>query len=307
MRKLLLTIFAAMLNLAAPLADAYTIGAFKNGFVVPYAYHAGVGDTTVVEITNVSGRNTPVGWVFFDQMGRHITDGCRMVAHSAEWNFVFANLSGSAIANMPGTLVFGALDSDTCGYTALINPLSSARKGLIAGTAYQAASASRVRQTLPVIGGDLTGPAIFGLAHPLNQIGLVSGATACDTFLTPLRQTSILKRDVKTRVVFWSTGDQRGTHTMTMRYSGPIGFLSSVNVRLEHATLDIVDLSKPFSRTLSSGQLSWAPSTVPWDFPAGGNVSPLAGSGRPVVVFSLIEDPSEFEGTQTVLGSHYRP
>lgn len=307
MRKLLLTVFAVMLNLVAPLAGAYTIGAFKNGFVVPYAYHAGVGDTTVVEITNASGRNTPIGWIFFDQMGLHITDGCLMVAHNAEWSFVFANMSGTGIENRPGTLVFGALDSDTCGYTALINPLSSARKGLIAGTAYQATSASRVRQTLPVISGDLIGPAIFGQAHPLNQIGLVSGATAWDTFRTPLRQASFLNRDVKTRVVFWSTGDQRGTHTMTMKYSGPTGYLSSVNVKLEHATLDIVDLSNPFTRTLSSGQLSWSPRTVPWDFPAGGNISPLGGSSRPVVVFSLIEDPSAFEGTQTVLGSHYRP
>ena len=66
MKKFALAAVAAA-ALSAGVAQAYTVGTFSNGVVVPNVIHNGPGETTAVGLINGSNATIPVFWTFFDQ------------------------------------------------------------------------------------------------------------------------------------------------------------------------------------------------------------------------------------------------
>ena len=73
MKKFAMAAVAAA-ALSAGVAQAYTVGTFSNGFVVPNVIHNGPTDTTAVGLINQTGQSVAVYWTFFDQNSSHITD-----------------------------------------------------------------------------------------------------------------------------------------------------------------------------------------------------------------------------------------
>jgi len=74
MKKFALAAVAAA-ALTAGVAQAYTVGTFSNGFVVPNVIHNGAANTTAIGIVNRGGL-IPVFWTWFDQNSNHGVDGC---------------------------------------------------------------------------------------------------------------------------------------------------------------------------------------------------------------------------------------
>ena len=72
MKKFAMAAVAAA-ALSAGVAQAYTVGTFSNGFVVPNVLHTADGSTTSVGI--ISANAGPVFWTFFDQDSGHERDG----------------------------------------------------------------------------------------------------------------------------------------------------------------------------------------------------------------------------------------
>ncbi|AOG25122.1 hypothetical protein [Acidovorax sp. RAC01] len=61
MKKFALAAVAAA-AMTAGVAQAYTVGTFSNGLVVPNVIHNGAASTTAVGLVNQSGRTIPVFW-----------------------------------------------------------------------------------------------------------------------------------------------------------------------------------------------------------------------------------------------------
>ena len=63
MKKFAMAAVAAA-ALSAGVAQAYTVGTFSNGFVVPNVIHNGPTDTTAVGLINQTGTSAAVYWTF---------------------------------------------------------------------------------------------------------------------------------------------------------------------------------------------------------------------------------------------------
>ena len=66
MKKFALAAVAAA-ALSAGVAQAYTVGTFSDGVVVPNVIHNGPTDTTAVGLINQTATVIPVFWTFFDR------------------------------------------------------------------------------------------------------------------------------------------------------------------------------------------------------------------------------------------------
>ncbi len=105
-------------------AQAYVMGAYSNGLLVPLSVHNGAADTTAVALIT-DGCDEPndptpgatVYWTFFDADSRHVTDGQIQMTDGDVYPFVWANESGLGLEGVEGYLVFVA---DTDGDGALL-------------------------------------------------------------------------------------------------------------------------------------------------------------------------------------------
>ena len=330
MKKFAMAAVAAA-ALSAGVAQAYTVGTFSNGFVVPNVIHNGDTDTTAVGIINQTGNVVPVFWTFFDANSNHVTDGCFPLTNKDYEPFIWSQQSGSGLAGTRGYLVFavGANTSSTtaagaCAVTNAVGApaLAPAATAPIAGVGFAGgigANAFQVNTTnqdvafVPVIDG----PLVFATGTDLTTMGpasllAVGGARTIDpgtTFsATPafsMRYAVDSQKDagLETRIVVWSTGDQRGTHTVNMYDAAQNR--KSVNFALTEAELSFFNPETIPGRpaNFTDGFIEWSPkAAVPADYPASGS-GPLAVIGGSVFTYSLISAPA-FGAVQSVLGSH---
>jgi len=264
--------------LSAGVAQAYTVGTFSNGFVVPNVIHNGPTDTTAVGI--VALKQTGVYWTFFDQDSNHVTDGCFNMTENDFHSFVWANASGTGLEGKRGYLLFAAAGGKCNGGT---DPLNDAA---ISGNAFQVNTAAQDVAFVPVIDGPLT---LTGNLTKLDEKSLTGIAGAANSGQTMYMRYFI---DGKaggddTRIVVWSTGDQKGSHTVDMYNDAQAR--KSVNFDLAHSELDWFDpegiVGRPANYT--DGFIAW---TVPTSINA-------------VFTYSVIASPA-FGAVQTLLGAH---
>jgi len=105
MKKFALAAVAAA-AMTAGVAQAYTVGTFSNGFVVPNVIHNGAANTTAVGIVNRTTATVPVFWTFFDQNSNHGVDGCFAMTANQYTGFNWAASSG---VGMEGSAVIWGL------------------------------------------------------------------------------------------------------------------------------------------------------------------------------------------------------
>lgn len=320
MKKFAMAAVAAA-AMTAGVAQAYTMGTFSNGVVVPNVIHNGAADTTAVGLINRSGVIKSVYWTFFDQESAHITDGCFPMTHNDYEPFVWAAQSGLGLEGRRGYLVF-ALGS--WGHIAPATACSAAEAALanavgaanhLAANAVQVMAASSDVSYIPVIDGDLTlaagtnlstmGPE--SLQNVAGAVNVVPGAGP--QMLMRYFVDGTANGGNETRIVVWSTGDQRGTHTVNM-FDNAQG-RKSVNFALTHRELDWFDPEQIAGRpaNYTDGFIEWNTGVVPADFPgvAGTALGAAPGVGiapRSVFTYSVVSAPA-FGAVQTILGAHH--
>lgn len=313
MKKFAMAAVAAA-ALSAGVAQAYTVGTFSNGFVVPNVIHNGDTDTTAVGIINQTAGVVPVFWTFFDANSNHVTDGCFPLTSKDYEPFIWSQQSGTGLAGTRGYLVF-AVGANTVGTTTAANACNVANAaggmgaGFIGANAFQVNTAAQDVAFVPVIDGPLTlatGSDLTTLG-PLNLLA-VSGAravpvgpNATPAFSMRYAVDGALDAGLETRIVVWSTGDHRGTHTVNMYDAAQNR--KSVNFALAEAELSFFNPETIPGRpaNFTDGFIEWSPVAAPAvGAPATGTLYTLGGS---VFTYSLISAPA-FGAVQSVLGSH---
>ena len=226
MKKFAMAAVAAA-ALSAGVAQAYTVGTFSNGFVVPNVIHNGPTDTTAVGLINQTGQSVAVYWTFFDQNSSHITDGCFAMTNKDYEPFIWSSQSGGGLSGTRGYLVFavgatteGGTAQTACGGAAFLASTASA----ISANAFQVNSVAKDVAFVPVIDGPLTIATGVDITK-MNNVSLtaVAGAAPVGTSGAAPQPTFSMRYAIDqaaggtdTAVVVWSTGNHSGTHTVNI-------------------------------------------------------------------------------------------
>lgn len=310
MKKFAMAAVAAA-ALSAGVAQAYTVGTFSNGFVVPNVIHNGATDTTAVGLINQSGGSRAVYWTFFDQDSNHITDGCFNMTNKDYEPFIWSAQSGGGLTGVRGYLVFAA-GSTTAGgaaQTACAGAAVLATAGDVAlsANAFQVNAATKDVAFVPVIDGPLlvtTGVDITKMGP--TSLELVSGAAQTFGTIAPTFSMRYFIDQATggndTAVVVWSTGNHSGTHTVNI-YDDKQN-RKSVNFALKRTELDWFDPESiaGLPATFTDGFIEWSPNTVPADVKTG--ETPLAAKTFGSVFTYSVISSAAFGAIQTVLGAH---
>lgn len=313
MKKFAMAAVAAA-AMTAGVAQAYTQGTFSNGVVVPNVIHNGATNTTAVGLINQTATVVPVFWTFFDQDSNHVTDGCFPLTPKDTHAFVWSAASGVGLEGKRGYLVFAAGANGTAGALTAANACQAANSAALDSSALIAASAFQVDTTAkdvaytPVIDGPLTITGDLSTMGPtsLTAVGgalqVAGGST--ETFSMRYYVDGVVDSGANTRVVVWSTGSQKGTHTVNMYNDAQER--KSVNFKLEHAELDWFDPETIVGRPAAfvDGFIEWAPAgALPADYSPAAGTGSLFQDGGSVFTYSVIDAPI-FGASQTILGAH---
>lgn len=318
MKKFAMAAVAAA-ALSAGVAQAYTVGTFSNGLVVPNVIHNGPTDTTAVGLINQSGATRAIYWTFFDQDSNHVTDGCFTMTDKDYQPFVWSGQSGGGLEGVRGYLVF-TVGGDaanapitTCAGAATLATDADAGAAAteISANAFQVNVTAADVAFIPVIDGPLTLDAVATDVTTMGPTSLVTVAGAAQVAPGPGALTQFSMRyaidqaagGTDTAVVVWSTGDHSATHTVNIYDNAQNR--KSVNFALTHAELDWFNpeaiLGLPATHV--DGFIEWAPNAgaaAPSGAPAGTSLYALGGS---VFTYSVIAAPA-FGAVQSVLGAH---
>lgn len=294
MKKFAMAAVAAA-AMTAGVAQAYTAGTFSNGVVVPNVIHNGATDTTAVGLVNQSGVTKAVFWTFFDQDSKHVTDGCFTMTDKDYHPFVWVNEAGGSTAGKRGYLVFSLGAGATC---ATVAPTAAATD-LLAAHAFQVNTAAQDVAYTPVIDGPLTYAAgtadltVLGAASLEKVAGAAQTVPGAGEVGAKFSMRYFLDNGAATNIVVWSTGDQKGSHTVNIFDDKQNR--KSVNFDLKFEELDWFDPAPIVGRpaNFTDGFIDWDAALV-----AG---FPVAGAS--VFSYSVISAPA-FGAVQTVLGLH---
>ncbi|TSE35693.1 hypothetical protein Tfont_02204 [Tepidimonas fonticaldi] len=288
MKKLAIAAAAAA-AMTAGVAHAYTMGTFSNGFVVPNVIHDGGNVSTAVGV--VSTEATSVFWTFFDQDSKHVTDGCFQMTANDYQPFVWLSNSGVGLQNKRGYLVFAAATGTTCGGATTIRPATAQT---LAGHAFEYNLSAKDVAYVPVIDGPLgitSGADLTTLGAA--SVASVGGAAVVGNTLYMRYYIDGAAGGDDTRIVVWSTGNQKGTHTVNIFDDKQNR--KSVNFDLSFEELDWFD-----PETIAGRPADFKDGFIVWNT---GNAAPtLAGS---VFSYSVISAPA-FGAVQTILNPHTR-
>lgn len=341
MKKLAIAAAAAA-ALSAGVANAYTVGTFSNGFVVPNVIHNGATDTTVVGLINRSGGVVPINWVFFDQNSVHVRDGCFGMTNNDYEPFVWSQRSGLDMNGRRGYLVFavgttaqGTTAANVCDNNAARTPRADAA---VSANAFQVNTVARDVAYLPVVDGplvfsntvttggrnlrNLEGGDLISAAGAVNVIaGAGTGAPAVnqganETFtLRYFIDQAAGGRD--TAIVIWSTGDQRGNSGTVLMYNDTQQNVS-VNLPLPNSELNIVN-----PETIPGREAAYLDGFIEWPVTAQ-TFTPFVNGQKTAVANTTIDNAAnptngdlvysvhaysvitapDFGAVQTLLGAH---
>lgn len=293
MKKFAMAAVAAA-AMTAGVAQAYTAGTFSNGVVVPNVIHNGLADTTAVGLVNQSGGTKAVFWTFFNQNSAHVTDGCFTMTDKDYHPFVWANEAGGSTAGLRGYLVF-SVGGASC---AAVAP-GVVGDERIAAHAFQVNTALQDVAYTPVVDGPLTYAAGTTDLTVLGATSLEKVAGAAQTIPgvgevgAKFSMRYYLDGGAATNIVVWSTGSQKGSHTVNIFDDKQNR--KSVNFDLKFEELDWFDPAPIVGRpaNFTDGFIDWDAALV-----AG-----FGGVNASVFSYSVISAPA-FGAVQTVLGFH---
>jgi len=334
MKKFALAAVAAA-AMTGGVAQAYTVGTYSNGFVVPNLEMVSSG-TTAIGIINRSGKSVPVYWVFHGQDSEHKLDGCFTMTDNEYKSLVWGSGGfgdSSILENEEKGYGVFSVGQVGCGDAGVDGIDENAR---ISASAFQIDNSKGDVAFVPVIDGPLTirpGHALTAL--DVESLVHVAGAADVVPADKPRKGPVITARYAKgggmsTRVTVWSTGDHSGRHTVNI-YDDKQN-RTSTNFNLVHSELDHFNPKDMLgSNSFNDGFIEWHPYRVPGTFnqinaiegalalgagSAGNTVNGAAPSSfnrvaedvvGSVFVYSVVDGgTSSFKGTQTILGGYHR-
>jgi hypothetical protein len=107
MKKLGLAVaVATAMGATSAVVNAYNVGEYDNGLLVPYA---AIADGTAVGLMTCWAGN--VAWTYFDENTKHITDGVIPMTKNDMYSFIFSREAGIGLEAQKGYLVF-VLDTE---------------------------------------------------------------------------------------------------------------------------------------------------------------------------------------------------
>ncbi len=316
MKKLLMCSAAAIALCAG---NAHAVHNLSNGFVVPNVIHNGAGDTTAVGIVNKSDAAVRVFWTFFDEAGTPSDKGCFVMGQNKYEPFVWASSAKAGMEGKRGYLVFAAADKTIfhigCSVIAIppaptpppAGQLRAAATTKIGGNAFQVNVASSDVAYVPVIDGGLTlNPTDVNLyaltKDSLTRAGGSPGGMGKQNLRYYIDGTP---GGNDTALLFWTTADVRGTHTVTAyddKSNGAVVAMKMNNAKQNWINTEAIP---GIPATHRDGFIEWNPGAVPPDFVAsGGTAGESLGDNtltRDTFTFSVITAPA-FGAVQTMLG-----
>jgi len=267
--------------------QAYTMGTYSAGVLVPYAVHDGPGETTAVGLVTGDVSTCPfysyispsplpsrsetanIEWFFFDADSNVRQRGRIEVTHNDVYPFVWALHSDPALQGVEGYLLF-ILDTDNIGRL----DRDEGRGACLTAEAFFAVVGegdAAYIPTWPVEAYDFaevreTGHLYLRTMGPDSLTRLSSGApdlylgNYTDAHGEPAVYTlrySIGNGD-STRIILWSAEDIGGIHTVDMFDDEQNR--KSVNMPLPHAELNVVDPAGFFGvpADFVNGFIRWA-------------------------------------------------
>lgn len=307
MKKFALAAVAAA-AMTCGVAQAYTVGTYSNGFVVPNV-ELTAGGTTAVGIINRTNSTVPVFWVFHDQNSGDVLDGCfTMTANQYKGVAWGSDLGDSTVAGLKGYLLFAAGVVNTAGGETAAQVCNRGAEldpdALLSANAFQVDTSTSDVAVVPVIDGPLNLVSGSNLKS-LDEKSLVSigGAVQVDPGNGPVITARYAKGvgGVKTNIVVWSTGDHSGKHTVDI-YDDKQNRMST-NFVLTKAELDNFDPSTMVGTTaFTDGFIEWNAGRAVTPIAKNGDGA-LGASGGSVFVYSVISLPA-FGAVQTLLSAH---
>ena len=301
MKKFAMAAVAAAAMMAGG-AQAYTVGSFSSGFVVPNVVHDANGTTAVGIVSRGAGC---VFWTFFDQNSTHVTDGFIPMTNNDYESFVWAARAGENTTGKRGYLVFTAGQGD--GKTTCKPEVNTSMT--IAGNAFQVLPGSSDVAYVPVIDGVQIHPATNLADMNSTTIQEVKGAVVLagvDTAEFSMRYFIDGKPGGDdTNIVVWSTGDQRGSHTVFMYDDKQAP--KSVNFNLNYTELDWFDVESIVGRPAGyvDGFINWTVSRNTFAPLVNGAKTGTPDQTVSVMTYSVISAPI-FGAVQTMLGAANR-
>lgn len=339
MKKFALAAVAAA-ALSAGVAQAYTVGSFSNGFVVPNVIHNGAANTTAIGIVNQSNQTVPVFWTWFDQNSNHGVDGCFGMTARQYSGINWSAVSGVGMEGKRGYMVFavgaaapGFTTGTVCGAAGATTLAGVGPTAQIAGNAFYVDIAGKSVAYTPVIDGPLVLAAGTNLTTmgPLSLQRVAGAASVAGTAPVSAEPAAIpaaagsnasvlfgranttqvsLRYFIDgaaggndTRVTVWSTGNHSGTHTVNIYDNAQNR--QSVNFPLAETELSWFDPETIAGRPAAfvDGFIEWNPSVVPAGVIGAATEGPIATIGGDVVAYSTIVAPA-FGAVQTLLAGH---
>lgn len=236
-----------------------------------------------------------------------MTDGAIPMTNNDYHSFVWSANAGENVSGKRGYLVFTAGSGngkDSC------DPTTPNATMKLAGNAFQVLPASSDVAFVPVIDGVVTAGIPNLSLMDENSITTVTGAVVLDAVTTTSAEFSMRYYiDGKaggndTNIVVWSTGDQRGSHTVFMYDDAQ--HPKSVNFNLTHTELDWFDVESIVGRPASyvDGFITWAVDRNTFAPLVSGVKATIASPATvSVMTYSVISSPA-FGAVQTMLGAH---
>ncbi|WP_029554293.1 hypothetical protein [Verminephrobacter aporrectodeae] len=287
----------AVAALSAGVAQAYTVGTFSNGFVVPNVIHNGASDTTAVGLINQSNEARAVYWTFFDENGGALTSGCFAMKNRDYQPFIWSAESGSSMSGKRGYLVFAlgetvaapaavppvafaphkecadsaGLQTNATLVAANTSPVAGAK---ISGSAFQVNATNKDVAFIPVIDGPLSMVAtadltrldpgnLTAVAGAQNVGATAAGAVAGGAAPTAPQPTFSMRYAIgtglDTSVVVWSTADHRGTYGVDVYNDSQVR--KRLNLVLKKGKMNVFDPKTlaGLPSTHTDGFIEWTP------------------------------------------------
>lgn len=289
---------AAAAAMTAGVAHAYTMGTYTNGFVVPNVIHDGGNTSTAVGV--LSNTATSVFWTFFDQDSAHVTDGCFNMTANDYNPFVWVNNSGTDLENVRGYLVFAAGNATTCSAATGIAPVTvnvggaDVNNQVISGHAFEYNLSAKDVAYVPVIDGPLT------LANDTtitkmnaDSLTVVGGAADTNDVLNMRYYIDGATGGDDTRIVVWSTGNQKGSHTVDM-------FDDKQNRKSVNFDLAFEELDWFNPEVIAGRPADFKDGFIQWDTAVGATGTGSGALAGSVFSYSVISAPA-FGAVQTIL------
>jgi len=340
MKKFALAAVAAA-ALTAGVAQAYTVGTFSNGFVVPNVVHNGAANTTAIGIVNRSTQTVPVFWTWFDQDSTHGVDGCFGMTANEYRGVNWAAISGVGMENKRGYMVFavggaaaGFSAATVCGAAGAQTLAALTTASQISANAFYVDVAGKSVAFTPVIDGPLVlaagtnlttmgalslqrvagAASITGTAPVAAEPAAIPAAAGVNS-TTLFGRTNTTSMSLRyfidgtvnsgndTRIAVWSTGNQRGTHTVNIYDNAQNR--QSVNFVLNESELSWFDPETIPGRPAAfvDGFIDWNPSAAPTPLAGGAAETLINVGGGDVYAYSVVIAPS-FGAVQSLLGAH---